>query len=57
MVLAVDAESVRHGSAHVQVTEPPEGFWYAVKHRVLGPPLVTEQLTGERLSRPQRWRC
>ena len=52
MVLAVDAESVRHGSAHLQVAGPPEGFWYAVKHRVLGPPLVTEQLNGERLSRP-----
>ena len=24
--------------------ELPEGFWYGVKRRVLGPPLVTEQL-------------
>jgi uncharacterized membrane protein len=30
----------------------PDGFWYAVKRRVLGPPLVTEQLTNERLSKP-----
>ena len=30
----------------------PEGFWYSVKRRVLGPPLVTEQLKNERLSKP-----
>jgi hypothetical protein len=30
--------------------EVPDGFWYAAKCRVLGPPLVTEQLTSERLS-------
>jgi amino acid transporter len=32
--------------------EPPDGFWYSVKHRALGPPLVTEQLKNERLSKP-----
>jgi amino acid transporter len=32
--------------------ELPDGFWYGVKHRVLGPPLVTEQLQEQRLSRP-----
>ena len=32
--------------------EPDEGFWYQVKCRVLGPPLVTEQLGNQRLSRP-----
>jgi amino acid transporter len=32
--------------------ELPEGFWYGVKRRVLGPPLVTEQLQEQRLSRP-----
>jgi len=37
----------QHRSAEV-----PDGFWYAVKCRVLGPPLVTEQLTSERLSKP-----
>jgi Amino acid permease len=31
---------------------PAEGFWYQVKRRVLGPPLVTGQLRNERLSRP-----
>jgi amino acid transporter len=35
-----------------QAAEPPEGFWYLVKRRVLGPPLVTEQLANERLSKP-----
>jgi hypothetical protein len=32
--------------------DPAEGFWYQVKRRALGPPLVTEQLRNERLSRP-----
>jgi amino acid transporter len=35
-----------------QAADVPDGFWYAVKRRVLGPPLVTEQLSGQRLSRP-----
>jgi len=35
-----------------QAADVPDGLWYAVKRRVLGPPLVTEQLTNERLSRP-----
>jgi amino acid transporter len=30
----------------------PEGFWYSVKRRLLGPPLVNEQLSEERLSKP-----
>jgi amino acid transporter len=30
----------------------PETFWYSVKRRVLGPPLVNEQLAHERLSKP-----
>ncbi len=29
-----------------------EGFWYSVKRRVLGPPLVNEQLGEQRLSKP-----
>ena len=40
------------GSSHHQAAELPEGFGYTVKRRVLGPPLVTEQLKNERLSRP-----
>src|SRR5262249_6395044 len=30
----------------------PESFWYSVKRRLLGPPMVNEQLRLERLSRP-----
>ena len=30
----------------------PESFWYSVKRRLLGPPLVNEQLKEERLSKP-----
>ena len=29
----------------------PEGFWYSVKRRVLGPPMVNEQLRNQRLSK------
>ena len=39
-------------AAHRAAPEPPESFWYSAKCRVLGPPLVTGQLAGERLSRP-----
>jgi amino acid transporter len=30
----------------------PEGFWYSVKRRLLGPPLVNEDLGEQRLSKP-----
>jgi hypothetical protein len=30
----------------------PESFWYSVKRRLLGPPLVNEPLAQERLSKP-----
>jgi len=46
------AERPQAHAAHPLAPEPPEGFWYSVKCRVLGPPLVTGQLAGERLSRP-----
>ncbi len=29
-----------------------EGFWYAVKRRLLGPPLINQQLAEQRLSKP-----
>jgi hypothetical protein len=45
-------ESPRPDTAHRLVPEPPESFWYSLKCRVLGPPLVSGQLAGERLSRP-----
>ena len=32
--------------------EMPEGFWYSVKRRILGPPMVNEQLSSQRLSNP-----
>jgi amino acid transporter len=35
-----------------QGDEVPETYWYSVKRRLLGPPLITEQLGEERLSRP-----
>src|SRR5579859_6744175 len=35
-----------------QVPELLDGLWYGAKRRLLGPPLVTEQLTSQRLSRP-----
>jgi hypothetical protein len=38
--------------AHHVVSEPPEGLWYRAKCRILGPPLITEQLTSERLPVP-----
>ncbi len=38
--------------ALAQAADVPDGFWYSVKRRVLGPPLVTEQLKNQRLSRP-----
>jgi amino acid transporter len=40
-----------NGSGH-QLPELPDGIWYAAKRRLLGPPLVTEQLTSQRLSKP-----
>lgn len=46
---AVDIQASRPAltavpAPHRQPAELPEGFWYSVKRRVLGPPLVTEQL-------------
>jgi amino acid transporter len=35
-----------------QADELPETFGYSVKRRLLGPPLITEQLKEERLSKP-----
>jgi amino acid transporter len=48
---ALPALTTAASSRH-QAAELPEGFGYAVKRRVLGPPLVTEQLKNQRLSRP-----
>ncbi len=35
-----------------QGRELPETYWYSVKRRLLGPPMVNEQLRTERLSKP-----
>jgi amino acid transporter len=43
---------LRASSPPPQVAEPPDEFWYSVKRRVLGPPLVSEQLRNQRLSKP-----
>ena len=48
MVAAADLT----GPAQHQVPELPDGSWYAAKRRLLGPPLVTEQLSSQRLSKP-----
>ena len=47
-----DGEGLRADPPHRLVPEPPESLWYSLKCRVLGPPLVTGQLAGQRLSRP-----
>src|SRR5689334_23650451 len=56
-VAAVDVQAARPARTAAPVprrppAELPEGFWYSVKCRALGLPLVTEQLKNERLSRP-----
>ena len=45
-------EGLRADATRRRAADPQEGFWYSAKCRVLGPALVTEQLAGERLSRP-----
>jgi amino acid transporter len=56
MVTATTTTTAGHELPAVPVRglapEPCEGFWYKAKCRVLGPPLVTEQLGSQRLSRP-----
>jgi hypothetical protein len=53
---AVDMQAARPATTAAaprrQPAELPEGFWYSVKCRALGLPLVTEQLKNQRLSRP-----
>jgi len=38
--------------SRTQPNELPETFWYSAKRRLLGPPMVNEQLKEERLSKP-----
>jgi amino acid transporter len=35
-----------------EIGTQPESFWYSVKRRLLGPPMVNEQLRHQRLSKP-----
>ncbi len=46
----VDAAAGRLGADRIDGL--PETFWYSVKRRLLGPPLVNDQLREERLSKP-----
>src|ERR1700691_5839 len=39
-------------SLPVEGSAQPEGIWYTAKRRLLGPPLVNEQLGEQRLSKP-----
>jgi amino acid transporter len=48
MAVRKAASLLEHGHG----TELPETFWYSVKRRMLGPPMVNEQLRTERLSNP-----
>jgi hypothetical protein len=58
MDVAEDVRPTRPGNglrvvpAPAEAAELSDGFWYSVKRRVLGAPLVTEQLREERLSKP-----
>lgn len=47
MSAAADVNGPQH-----HAPELADGFWYKAKCRLLRPPLVTEQLSGQRLSRP-----
>jgi amino acid transporter len=40
------------GQAATAAQDLPESFGYSIKRRLLGPPLINEQLAEERLSRP-----
>src|SRR5579862_3506602 len=40
------------GGSSRQTVSQPDPFWYTAKRRLLGPPLVNEQLGEQRLSKP-----
>jgi amino acid transporter len=48
----VAASKTAHLLSGATEADLPEGFWYSVKSRLLGPPMVNEQLSEERLSKP-----
>ena len=49
---AVRAVAAGDGPGAGLASALPETFWYSVKCRLLGPPLVNDQLRAERLSKP-----
>jgi amino acid transporter len=44
--------AIRNAAGFLGGGELDEGFWYSVKRRLLGPPMVNEQLRHQRLSKP-----
>ena len=44
--------AIRNAAGFLGGGEPDEGLWYSVKRRLLGPPMVNEQLRHQRLSKP-----
>ncbi len=56
---ATEGSRLAHGGLHDELAgevmpggEPPETFGYKLKRRLLGPPLVNEQMSDEKLTRP-----
>ncbi len=44
--------AIRNAAGFLGSGELDEGFWYSVKRRLLGPPMVNEELRHQRLSKP-----
>src|SRR5215475_4744951 len=44
--------AIRNAAGFLGGGELDEGFWYSVKRRLLGPPMVNEELRHQRLSKP-----
>jgi amino acid transporter len=44
--------AIRNAAGLLGRSELDEGFWYSMKRRLLGPPMVNEQLRNQRLSKP-----
>src|SRR2546430_15961343 len=44
--------AIRNAAGFLGSGELDEGLWYSVKRRLLGPPMVNEELRHQRLSKP-----
>jgi amino acid transporter len=44
--------AIRNAAGFLGSGELDEGFWYSMKRRLLGPPMVNEELRHQRLSKP-----